>query len=239
MIAAGTSRAPGRSGRAGALRRWWWRHPEGLTVCIALAAWAAVVVNGHGHSGQGWLRLQAGWLLMVMAMMLPPALPMTRHVIQNSKRYRRQRAGLLFAGSSLLVWVGAGGLLVGLSAYAAAFEHRRWLLGGSLLLAALWELTPHKKRAVKACHRTIPLPPDGGKADRACMRLGLRYGNAGFKSCWALMLPMALVHPAGVALMLLLTAIAVVEEAAVKGYRLAPGAAVLLVVAGLMVLVLG
>ena len=53
------------------------------------------------------------------------------------------------------------------------------------------------------------------------------------------MLPMALVGHVGVALMLLLTGIAVAAEVVRKGYRLAPACAVLLTVAGMMVLVLG
>ena len=224
----------------GSLRRFWLRHPERPLAGVVLAAWVLVAVENGGHDhGQSWLRLQAGWLLMVVAMMLPPALPMARRVIQNSKRYRRQRAAFLFAASSLLLWVGAGLVAVSAAVWAGAFEHRRWLLGGSLLLGAAWELTPQKKRALKACHRTIPLPPDGRKADLACVKLGVNYSRACFRSGWALMLPMAVAGHVSVFLMLLLTGIALSEEVVSKGYRLAPAAAVLLSVAGLMILVLG
>ncbi|HEX2149904.1 MAG TPA: DUF2182 domain-containing protein [Actinomycetota bacterium] len=225
----------------GSLRRFWLRHPERPLAAVALAAWVLVVVHsgGHVHGQQSWMKLQAGWLLMVVAMMLPPALPMARHVLQNSKRYRRQRAAFLFAGSSLLLWVGVGLCAVSAAALVGAFENRRWLLGGSLLLAAAWELTSQKRRALKACHRTIPLPPDGRKADLACVKLGWNYSRACFRSGWALMLPMAVAGHVGVFLMLLLTGIALSEEVVGKGYRLAPGAAVLLSVAGLMNLVMG
>lgn len=206
-----------------------------------MLAWVFVFVQagGHSHGDATWLQRQGSWLVMVGAMMVPPALPLARHVALNSKRHRRRRASLLFVVSSLAPWVAAGLVVVTLAGLAGASEHRRWLLGGSLLLAAVWELTPAKKRALKACHRTIPLPPDGRKADRACIKLGLRYSRACFGACWALMLPMALVGHAGVVLMVLATGIAVAEEIVRKGYRLAPAAAVLLTVAGTMVLVLG
>lgn len=225
----------------GSLRRFWFRHPERFLAGVALLGWVGVALWGVRHlhnAGASWLSLQGGWLLMVVAMMIPPALPMARHVGLNSKRYRRSRAMLLFTGAALAVWVPVG-LLAGLVVFAGLGEQRRWLLGGLLLLAAVWELTPAKVRAIQACHRTIPLPPDGRKADRACLRLGLKYGRSCFGACWALMLPMALVGHVGIALMLLLTAVAVAEEVVRKGYRLAPEAAALLTASAVMVLVSG
>ncbi len=239
MIAASSQSPPSRYGWVGFATGFWRRHPERGLAAVAVGAWVLLLLQdgGHNHSGS-WMERQAGWLLMVAAMMLPPALPMARRVIQNSKRHRRQRAGFLFAVASLLLWVGVGLVGVSLAAWAGAFDYRRWLLGGSLLLTAAWELTPAKRRGLKACHRTIPLPPDGRKADAACVRMGLQYGRACFRASWALMLPMLLAGH-GLVLMLLVTGIAVAEEVANKGYRLAPGAAVLLTVAGMMVLVLG
>ena len=245
MIAAGKSLpgAPGR--RAGRLTRWSRWHPEWALGAVCVLAWASIVGlsagGSHGmHEARSqaveWLSLQGHWLLMTVAMMVPAALPMARVVARNSKFYRRQRAIFLFAGSSLLVWVAFG---IAAVTVAVVVDLPAWLLGASLLGAALWELTPAKKRALKACHRMIPLPPDGRKADRADIRLGLQYGRACFRACWALMLPMAVAAHVSPFLMLILTAIAVGEEVAVKGYRLAPAAAVVLTVAGLMVLVLG
>lgn len=240
MIAAVSRSSSSRPGWVGSVLRFWHRHPERTLAAVALLAWALVfLLSGHQTHDAGWLRSQGLWVLMVAAMMVPPALPMARHVAQNSKRRRRQRGVFLFGGASLLLWLGVGLVAVSLATLTGVSDQRRWLLGGSLLVAALWELTPAKKRALKACHRTLPLPPDGRKADRACVRLGLQYGKACFRVCWALMLPMALVGHAGLVLMLLLTGIAVAEEVVRKGYRLVPAAAVLLCVSGLMVLVLG
>lgn len=240
MIATATRSPSSRYGWVGSVRRFWHRHPERPLAAVAAGAWVLVLLqtDAHVHGAPSWMSLQGAWVLMVVAMMIPPALPMARRVIQNSKRYRRQRAGFLFVGASLLLWAGIGFVGVSLAAWAGAYDYRRWLLGGSLLLAAAWELTPAKRRALKACHRTIPLPPDGRKADLACVRMGFQYSRACFRASWALMLPMALAGH-GLVVMMLATGIAVAEEVVAKGYRLAPVAAVLLTVAGMMVLVLG
>ncbi len=239
MIARATADPPSRLGWVGPARRTWFRHPERTLAGVALLAWGLVLVQVAGHRHGSWLQAQATWLTMVGAMMIPPALPMARHVALNSKRQRRQRGAFLFVGASLLPWVAVGLVLVTLSGPAGLSEYRQMVLGVSLLLAAAWELTSAKKRALKKCHRTIPLPAHGRKADIACVKLGLNYGRACFGACWALMLPMALLGHLSVTLMLVMTGIAVAEEVVRKGYRLAPAAAVLLTVAGTMVLVLG
>jgi predicted metal-binding membrane protein len=102
-------------------------------------------------------------------------------------------------------------------------------------VAAGWELTAAKRRCLRACHRTLPLPPDGWKADAACARFGLRYGWACLGACWALMLAMAIAGHASLLLMLVLTVIVVAEEGLVKGTRLGRAAALVLVVAAAMV----
>ncbi|HEX2053271.1 MAG TPA: DUF2182 domain-containing protein, partial [Actinomycetota bacterium] len=228
---------------AASAKRFSWRHPEWVLGLVAAGGWVIVFVVHPGHTHEpvagSWPALFRSWAAMVVAMMVPPALRMARYVAVNSRWRRRQRAAFLFAGSSLAVWLPAALAAAALAALPWVASNRRWLLGAALMLAAAWELSPYKRRALKACHRTIPLPPDGRKADKADIRLGLLYGRACFRACWSLMLPMVVAAHVSPLLMLALTAIAVAEEVVVKGYKLAPVAATLLVVAALMVLVLG
>jgi predicted metal-binding membrane protein len=219
---------------------WLQRRPEWPLALAGLTCWALLLLTaqpGHaGHTGESWPALQGEWLLMVPAMMLLPALPMARRVARNSLRHRRHRAVLLFGGASLVVWAGFG--LAAVSAVHLLDLGSPPALASALAAAAAWELTPAKKRFVRACHRMAGLPPHGRKADRACAALGLRYGRSCFGACWALMLPMAVAgHSPG--LMVLLTGIAASEEIAVNGHRIAPAAAVVLLVASAMVLVAG
>ena len=179
----------------------------------------------------GWLAAQGSWLLMAPAMMLPSALPAARHVALNSRWRRRQRGGAVFAGAYLAVWLLFGLVAISLARLARLPEGAGWPLAAALAVAAGWELTAAKRRCLRACHRTLPLPPDGWKADAACARFGLRYGWACLGACWALMLAMAIAGHASLLLMVVLTTIVVAEEGLVKGTRLVGAAALVLVAA--------
>lgn len=227
----------GHAGRSISGTAWLQRRPEWPLAVVASGCWAVLLSRQPAHAGHiRWLQLQGDWLLMLPAMMLLPALPMARRVARNSLRRRRHRAVMLFGGVSLVVWAGFGVAAVTL---VHLLDLRSPLvLAGALAAAAAWELTPAKRRFLRACHRMPALPPHGRKADRACADLGLRYGYSCFGACWALMLPMAVAgHSPG--LMVLLTGIAAAEEITVKGHRIAPVAAVVLLVASAMVLVAG
>jgi predicted metal-binding membrane protein len=182
------------------------------------------------HSGS-WLSAQGDWMLMATAMMLPAALPMAQHVAMSSRWKRRQRAAAVFVGTYLVVWLLFGVVVVSIARWAPLPTGAEWPLVAVLLVAAAWELTPAKRRWLRACHRTYPLPPDGWKANAGCVRFGLRHGQASVGSCWALMLPMAIAGHLSLLLMGLLTLIVVAEEVAVKGVRLVKIAAPVLVVA--------
>jgi predicted metal-binding membrane protein len=192
-----------------------------------------------GPHTTSWLAALGGWLLMTPAMMLPSALPTARHVAMNSRWRRRQRATAIFVGTYLAVWFLFGVVVVSVARWPPLRPGAGWPLVAVLVLAAGWELTPAKRRWLRACHRTVPLPPNGWKADAACARFGLRYGQACVGACWALMLPMAIAGHAGLALMIVLTAIVAAEEVMVKGVRLVRGAGVVLVIAAVAAAAVG
>lgn len=192
---------------------------------------AAAAPVAAGAPATGWLAAQGGWLLMAAAMMLPPALPAVRRVAMDSKWRRRQRTGALFILAYLAVWGLFGLLAVSAARWAGLPAGASWPLAATLVLAAAWELTPSKRRWLRASHRSPALPPDGRKADLGCVAAGLRYGGACVGACWALMLPMAVAGHAGLALMAVLTAVATAEEVLVKGTRLTRAAALALLAA--------
>jgi predicted metal-binding membrane protein len=246
---------------AGRLTRARWHHPEWTVALVALAAWvvlaelhrrgwgpfgshaAATVPAGHqamhqaaagaaaAAPGSGWLAAQGGWLLMAAAMMLPPALPAVHRVAMNSKWRRRQRAGAAFVAAYLAVWGLFGLLAVSVARWAGVPAGADWPLAAALVVAAAWELTPSKRRRLRACHRSPALPPDGWKADLGCGAAGLRYGWSCVGACWALMLPMAVAGHAGLALMIVLTVVAAAEEMLVKGTQMTHAAALILLAA--------
>lgn len=149
--------------------------------------------TAHGTSGFGGTAGFGGlatWALMCVAMMVPAALPALAHVGTNSLRRRRQRAMAGFAAVYLAVWTGYGALLAASAPLWSRLPGDA-VLACALALAAAWQSTVHKRRALRDCHRSSPLPQSGPRAMTGTVRFGLRHGGACLRSCWALMAVMA------------------------------------------------
>jgi predicted metal-binding membrane protein len=219
-----------------------WR-PEWPVAVLAGIAWLALVLlsleadGGHGAhapppavltggtlaswANAPWLLMS--WLLMSFAMMVPATLPAVRHVALNSIDARRARAMTSYVIAYVAVWG-----LFGVIAFTL-IESSRMLLASSdwalvaivLAIATVWQLTRIKRRAISACKRTVPLPPDGLRADRACARFGVMQAWRCILACWPLMLLMAAMpHPHPLLPMIALTVIVLVEERARNRDRL-------------------
>jgi predicted metal-binding membrane protein len=190
---------------------------------------------GSPEPSAGWngsLRALSAWTLMALAMMVPVTLPAIRHVGLNSIRRRRQWAMSLYLIVYLGVWMVFG--LLALGAYGLLEKSTtlgdRALLAFALVVAAGWQLTRYKRRAVFACRRTVPLPPTGFRADVGCARFALKQALRCVTSCWALMGAMVVGHGSlvwmGAFFALILT-----EELTLIGRRLLRPAAVALAAA--------
>jgi predicted metal-binding membrane protein len=220
------------------IRRLLLRRPELPAAAAVAAAWLALlamaapgVLAGHPAAGMaampgmGSARPAAGpgavaglpgWLLMTVAMMGPAALAGVRHTGLASLRWRRGRAMAGFAAAYLAVWAAFGILALAAAALLpAAAVPGPAALAVVLAAAAAWQLTPAKRRCLRACHRSVPLPPRGWRAGWGSLRFGLRNGAACLGSCWCLMLVMV-AAPAGQVLWMAGLAGAVTAE------RLAP-----------------
>ncbi len=180
------------------LRQLLLRRPELGAGAVVAAAWVALLVfDAHGQSampdmavpaGHVWSHVADGlpyWALMSIAMMGPAALAGVRHTGLNSLRWRRRRAMAEFATTYLAVWMAFG--VVVLAADGLLGMHGSAALAVVLTAAAMWQLSPLKRRWLRDCHRSVPLPPSGLAADRGALRFGLRNGRACLGSCWCLM----------------------------------------------------
>jgi predicted metal-binding membrane protein len=160
------------------------------------------------------------WAMMSVAMMLPTALPAVRHVAVNSLYWRRRRAVVEFLAVFLGIWAIFGAVVLDtLTSQKPAGSAA--VLAAALALAALWQLTPLKRRALLACHRPQALPPHGWRATAGVARFGLRNGGACLASCWAMMLAVAVVSSARLTWMAMLTGLIVVEKLNLKPGRTA------------------
>ncbi|HEX5714349.1 MAG TPA: DUF2182 domain-containing protein, partial [Solirubrobacterales bacterium] len=171
------------------------------------------------------------WGLMATAMMLPTALPAVKHVGLNSLYWRRRRAMTEFTLVFLAIWVAFSIAVV--APLASRLPPDSALVAAAFLgLAALWQVTPWKERALRACHRTRPLPPRGWRASTGVGRFALLNGGACLVSCWALMLTMAAITgPAQFAWMAILTVAVMAEKLSLKPKRAAHRIAALLAAA--------
>jgi hypothetical protein len=142
------------------------------------------------------------WAVMIVAMMFPLLVPQIGHVAARSFAARREWSVALFVVGYALVWsaaaaavsvallVARGNLAVTPVAWASG------LIGCAL--AALWQLSSAKARAVNRCHGTMALRAFGLAADRDALRFGLVHGGRCVRACLPTMaLPLLGGHAVG------------------------------------------
>jgi predicted metal-binding membrane protein len=153
------------------------------------------------------------WALMALAMMVPTAMPAVRHVAGTSLYWRRRRAAAEFLAIFLALWIAFS--LLALDPLASLGPANSAIaLVIALAAASAWQLTPLKLRALRACHRSRPLPPRGWRASAGVAAFALRNGTACLASCWAMMAAAALAGAGRLLWMLALTALMTVEKLA-------------------------
>jgi predicted metal-binding membrane protein len=217
---------------------WLSAFEHSLALCVApratlLEGFSANMAAGFAAIAPG--RWAAEWALMIVAMMFPLLVPMVRHVAARSFATQRERSVGLFVASYALVWLAAAALCsVALVAVRAAFQALDLAAWTGLIccaLAAAWQLSPAKVRAVNRCHGTVPLRPWAHDAARDAIGFGLLHGTRCVRACLPVMvLPLAGGH--GLAAMAAVFAILLAERARPRPqYRLS---AIVLVLLGLL-----
>jgi hypothetical protein len=154
---------------------------------MLLHAWQSVA-HGIEHR-MGFLQELPSWMWMIAATMLPLALNAVRLTAARSLWPRRHRAIAGFLAGYFAPWLQLG-IAVALLRQEP-WTHTPAAAGLCFAVAAVWQQTPMHRRALAACHRTLPLAPVGWRADRDCLRFGGTIGAACVWSCWPLMLACA------------------------------------------------
>jgi predicted metal-binding membrane protein len=164
-----------------------------LLVHNATADPGALCLGAHIHAGAVSVAWRSGvlggmlvtCLLMVVAMVPVLAVPLVRHVSARTFPGRRDGAVAFFLGGSVCVW-----LLVGVTVVLvlSCLPLPHWAAVVTFAVAAIWQFTPAKRRALLRCHRTVPLAPMGWQSDRDCFLFGASHGAGCVASCWAMML---------------------------------------------------
>jgi predicted metal-binding membrane protein len=200
-----------------------------LIVGVAASAWIALIVlhdRLHGNSyseylaalpeqlrrviyicgatpsaeGPGFANWIAGWALMTIAMMLPPALPLLRAFERlTAGRLDGARLTALMTCGFLAVWIGAGvtlyvaGTLFNKTLFKLPlFAEQAWLMAGiAALLAGAYQFTPLKMACVNACRSPMSVIMTRWRSSdpvQSSLGIGLAYGAICVGCCWGLML---------------------------------------------------
>ena len=218
-----------------------------VVVTLAAAAWLVLLwpaAHAHGSTGAGWSPI-TGWALMIIAMMLPTALPLLQTVHRLVAR-RRARTGLVAAGAAafLAVWLLAGlGFLLGDLLLEPAARHLPAVVlpGLAAVAAGLYQFTPAKRACLTACRspRGIALAAWRGVRPAAVEvgAIGWRFGLACVGCCWALMLLTFTVGVGAMPVMVAVSAVMLAERLLPRTRRLVPAVALGCVALGLLILV--
>ncbi len=160
------------------------------------------------------------WLVMTTAMMGPAALAGLRYTGLHSLVWRRQRAMAEFAAGYLILWCVFGVLVLSMVNVYPAISG--WIAFAAVLaVAAVWQVTPMRRRLLQACHRARPLPPRGWRAECGAFQFGLRHGLPCIGTCCCLMVAMILAPSNPVIWMIVFSGLIVCERRAKRPRRAA------------------
>lgn len=164
-----------------------------LLAVITLCWIYVVAMASHGMEGGHAASLFVMWVLMMVAMMLPSALP----AILVLDRFKGSAsATALFAAGYVLVWVGfsavavlaqsgleRAGVLSGGMALASA-----WIASGVFIAAGAWQFAPVKRTCLDACRSPIAfLSAHWRPGALGALAMGLHHGAFCLGCCWLLM----------------------------------------------------
>ena len=207
--------------------------------------------TGHGHGASGptgepsslfgrgpalgtLVLVLSGWVLMVVAMMLPPALPMLDLVRRLVARQRHRRALAAFAVVCFVaVWTAAAALLMAASAIVGSLTgqvagpDRASVVTAGLVLvgAGLYQFSPLKNACLRACRSPRGFAVgfwQGRRPPRFEVgAMVMAYAASCIGCCWALMaVCFAVGTTFALPVMVLLSAVMAAERLATWGPRL-------------------
>jgi predicted metal-binding membrane protein len=246
----GTS-APDRAGLAPAFAAA--RSRLGLVALLFVLAgvgWWSTIDRMRGMDDGPWTGLGtlgwflAAWVVMMAAMMFPSVAP-TVALYSRMTRQRSPLAPVFFAAGYLVPWAGAGAL-----AFASAVVGRsvagdvlawdragRWLAGSTLLVAAVYELTPLKDVCLGKCRSPLGFLLGSWRDGRAgALRMGAKNGAWCVGCCWALMASLFALGVMSIAWMAFVAALIAAEKTLPWRRASVYGTAAILVALGVLLL---
>jgi predicted metal-binding membrane protein len=170
-------------------------------VALAACAWWSTIRSMHGMGASPGTDLGALgwfiglWIVMMAAMMLPAVSP-TVALYARMTRQGGFRRPVVFTSGYLVVWGAAGVAAYGLfalgrHALGAELAWRsggRWLAGGLLAAAAVYELTPLKDVCLGKCRSPVGFLIGAWRDGvRGAGAMGAKHAMWCLGCCWALL----------------------------------------------------
>ena len=172
----------------------------GLLVTFAAVGWWSTAGQMRGMDAGPWTALGTlGWFLgvwvvMMAAMMFPSVAPTVALYARMSVKSRWAPAA--FVAGYLVTWAAAGvvAFLIGVAATRAAGDALAWenagrpIAGATLILAALYELTPLKNVCLGKCRSPLGFLLESWRDGwSGALGMGMKNGAWCIGCCWALM----------------------------------------------------
>jgi predicted metal-binding membrane protein len=205
-----------------------------VVLAVAALAWVSLTLpSGHdGHGLATWSAL-GGWAVMVVAMMLPPALPM---LTMLRALVGRRRLPMLLVGVGAVTYVGIWTVVGAVLLCAAAAvqmvagqvpwlgAHPAVLTGAAMLIAGVYQFSPVKDACLTACRspRSFAVAHWRGVNSPATetATIAATYAMSCVGCCVALMGVSVTAAGAALPVMVLLAVVMAAERLLVRGRRL-------------------
>ena len=223
----------------------------GLLFVLSGIAWWSTVDRMRGMDDGPGTHLGAlswflgVWVVMMAAMMFPSVSPTVALYSRMSKR-RTPVAPLVFTSGYLLAWTSAGLLAFAISDGGRRLlgtelswdEAGRWVAGGTLIVAAVYQLTPLKNACLTKCRSPLGFLLGSWRDGLwGALKMGARHGAWCVGCCWALMASLFALGVMSIAWMAFAAALIAAEKTLPWGRAVTYGTAAILLVLGVVLIV--
>lgn len=221
-----------------------------LLLVLAGVSWWWTIDRMRGMDEGPWTALGAlgwfigVWVVMMAAMMLPSIAP-TVALYARMTRERSPLSALLFAAGYLVTWSGAGVVAFAIAVAGSriagdvlAWDRAgRWVAAATLVLAAVYELTPLKDACLSKCRSPLGFLLGAWREGwSGSLQMGAKNGAWCVGCCWALMASLFALGIMSIAWMAFVAALIAVEKT-LPWHRVATyGTAAILLCLGVLLL---
>jgi predicted metal-binding membrane protein len=219
-----------------------------LLLALAAVGWWSTADRMQGMDDGPWTALGTvgwflgTWIVMMAAMMFPSLAPT---VALYARMAKARSAPLLFTGGYLIVWGAVGALAFAIASGGGRLaddvlawdEAGRWIAGATLVVAAIYELTPLKDVCLGKCRSPLGFLLGAWRDGRGgALRMGAEHGAWCVGCCWALMASLFALGVMSVAWMAGIAALIAIEKTLPWRRAATYGTAGILLVLGALVL---